>query len=157
MYVRLNDLLLANDVTLDLLTCIQYFPRSLQLVRSLVKEHPYLTFAQLNNQCLLLGLKALAIYRGLGDEANTAIVLNDLGGMVQRRKDYDQAERYYQEALAIDEERGSKEGQATLSGSSGALALERGRLVEARRWYERELALAQEVQREDLVAQALGD
>src|SRR5258708_12700586 len=63
MYARLNGLLLANDATLNPPTHIQYFPLSLQLARSLVKEHPYLTSAQLSIQCLLLGLKAPAIHR----------------------------------------------------------------------------------------------
>src|SRR3990172_11949776 len=63
MYARLNGPLLANDATLDLPTHIQYFPLSLKLARSLVKAHPYLTAAQLSNQCLLLGLKAPAIHR----------------------------------------------------------------------------------------------
>ena len=63
MYSRLNSLLLANDATLNLPTHIQYFPLSLQLARSLVKEHPYLTYVQMSNQCLLLGLKAPVIHR----------------------------------------------------------------------------------------------
>ena len=63
MYSRLNSLLLANDATLNLPTPIQYFPPSLQLARSLVKEHPYLTYVQMSNQCLLLGLKAPVIPR----------------------------------------------------------------------------------------------
>jgi hypothetical protein len=60
---RLNGLLLANDATLNPPTLIQYFPLSPRLARSLVKEHPYLTSAQLSIQCLLLGQKAPAIHR----------------------------------------------------------------------------------------------
>ena len=41
MYARLNGLSLASDATLNPPTHIQYFPLSLQLARSLVKEHPY--------------------------------------------------------------------------------------------------------------------
>ena len=75
MYSRLKSLLLANDVTLDPPTHIQYFPLSLQLARSLVKEHPYLTSAQMSNQCLLLDLKA----RGLTIDPEIAVGDGALG------------------------------------------------------------------------------
>ncbi|BAY32471.1 hypothetical protein NIES2107_43600 [Nostoc carneum NIES-2107] len=98
--------------------------------------------------------EALAIYRELGEEENEAIALNDLGGVAQSQGQYDRAESYYKQALAIDEKRGDKQGQAAYCANSGLLALYRNQPTEARPWYERELALAQEVGRQDLVADA---
>jgi tetratricopeptide (TPR) repeat protein len=95
----------------------------------------------------------LTICRDLQFDEDVANVLADLGRVEAARKQYDTAERYYSEALAltrIDD----KEGQAGHSANLGELALERERWVEAREWYEKALRLAREVARQDLIADA---
>jgi len=98
--------------------------------------------------------EALAAFRDLGEEANVAMVLNNLGGVARVQKQYDRAEGYYRQALALAEKLGNKEPQAYITDNLGLLALERGRPAQARPHYERALALARQVGREDLVAGA---
>jgi tetratricopeptide (TPR) repeat protein len=92
--------------------------------------------------------------RKLGNEADVAIDLNDLGGLARSQGQYDRAESYYKQALAIAKKLGLKQEEAYISGNLGTLALDRDRPTEARLWYERQLVLAQEVGRQDLVAGA---
>src|ERR1035437_10467635 len=63
MCARRDSRLLANDATLNPPTHIQFFPLSLLLARSLVKEQLYSTSAQMSNQSLLLDLKAPVMHR----------------------------------------------------------------------------------------------
>ena len=111
---------------------------------------------QRNNLVEAKGLytEALMIFYDLGEEDDQGRVLNDLGRIVRKCKDYDRAEESFQQALTLAEKQDNKVEQAVYSGSLGELALDRGHSAEARHWYELELALAKEVGRQHLIAEA---
>ncbi|MDP2846283.1 MAG: tetratricopeptide repeat protein, partial [Candidatus Methanoperedens sp.] len=74
------------------------------------------------------------------------------GRVKLERKQYDEAERYYREALALAENVDDKDGQASYMGSLGYLAFKREHWAEARKWSEKALMLATEIVRQDLIA-----
>ncbi|HYY43492.1 MAG TPA: tetratricopeptide repeat protein, partial [Pyrinomonadaceae bacterium] len=59
--------------------------------------------------------ESLMIKRDLKDDQGIVAVLNDLGGLERKRNQYDKAERYSREALALAEKQKFKESQANIS------------------------------------------
>ncbi|NJN68460.1 MAG: ATP-binding protein [Chloroflexaceae bacterium] len=98
--------------------------------------------------------EALITCRELPDKPDEASILNDLGEISLRQRNYDRAEVCYKQALAIAEKASDKESQAVFSGNLGNLFLVRGNLADAQRWYTHERTLAHEVGRHDLVSRA---
>lgn len=90
----------------------------------------------------------------MGNEEEEGVALDDLGGIARQQQQYDRAETYYQQALAIAEKFRDQELQSAYCGNLGLLAIDRDRPKEARPWFERSLDLAQEVGRQDHLAAA---
>jgi tetratricopeptide (TPR) repeat protein len=70
---------------------------------------------------------ALAVARQTGDRAGEAIVLCDLGGMLVRRGDQEQAVAHFEEVLAIYRELGDRAGHAATLTNLGDLRVRQGR------------------------------
>jgi len=68
-----------------------------------------------------------------------------LGVLAQARGDYGEAERFYRQSLAIDEELGNRAGIANIYHQLGLLAHDRGDHGEAERLYRQALAIAEEL------------
>jgi tetratricopeptide (TPR) repeat protein len=98
-----------------------------------------------------LNQAALAVFRELNRDVWIEDTLNELGQLEQIREHYDMAEMLFRETLTLSEKAGSDAMTATYS-SFGALALDRERWAEARGWFEKELTLAQEIRRNDFIA-----
>jgi tetratricopeptide (TPR) repeat protein len=95
---------------------------------------------------------ALTTFRDLDDEAAQSTVLGELGSIARQREEYDRAEAFYQQSLALLGKNGYKPRLAVRLISLGYLDLDRDRYAEARAWFERGLPLAREIDRHDLLA-----
>jgi len=80
--------------------------------------------------------------------------LEFLGNRARSQQEYDLAEIYYREAFAIEQIFNDKGGQAQCQSNLGWLALDRKQYPNAYKCFEQELALAQEIGRQDLIADA---
>ena len=101
-----------------------------------------------------LYLEAQATFSELNYNDGVASMLASLGGLEYLRQNYDRAEGYFRQALALDESNNSKEGLAVRSGNLGLIALRKKQWEDARKWYEKELHLALELMRLDVISDA---
>lgn len=69
-----------------------------------------------------------------------ALVLNDLGNMVWAQGDYEAAQRYHQDSLALREQEGCRQGMAASLNNLGNLALEQADYSLGQSLYETSLA-----------------
>lgn len=77
----------------------------------------------------------------LGNQRRESSQLASLAFIVRQQGDLDEAERYYQQALAITRARHDRHGEAARIHNLGTVALNRGDLARARSYYEAALAL----------------
>ena len=77
--------------------------------------------------------------------ANLAVFFHRLGMIAQQRGRLDEAENWYRQSLAIEEERGNIPGMAVSYHWLGISAQNRGRLDEADHWYRRALKIFEEL------------
>ncbi|HEX8072010.1 MAG TPA: tetratricopeptide repeat protein [Pyrinomonadaceae bacterium] len=104
-------------------------------------------------QAILLRLKEH--YERMSDERNVAVAFHRLGVIALGRRRFDEAERWYQESLAINERICDEYGQALTLHQLGRVAQERRRFDEAERWYRQALAIMKHIGDEDGQAGAL--
>ena len=89
--------------------------------------------------------EALALWRGLGDQAGTAASLNTLANAVMNLGDYGRARALFQESLSIQRELNDRRGVATALHNLGTLAATEGDHQAARPLLEEGLALRREM------------
>jgi tetratricopeptide (TPR) repeat protein len=77
--------------------------------------------------------------------SNIAITYHQLGATAQDRGRLDEADDWYRQSLAIEEELGDRPGVATTYHQLGMTAQDRGRLDEADDWYRQSLAINEEL------------
>ncbi|MBI3796026.1 MAG: CHAT domain-containing protein [Deltaproteobacteria bacterium] len=80
-------------------------------------------------------------YERASDERNQATTLHQLGMIAEERRQWEEAERWYRQSLAIAERIGNEHGQAGTLHQLGMIAEERGNPVEAERFYQQAEAL----------------
>ena len=80
-----------------------------------------------------------------GDERNQAVILHQLGRIADERRQFDEAERWYRESLAINERIGNEHGQAITLHQLGILAQKRRQFDEAERWYRQSLVIEERI------------
>jgi tetratricopeptide (TPR) repeat protein len=73
------------------------------------------------------------------------ITYHELGGVAQRRGDLDSAERWYRQALTLEEQLGDRPGMATTHHQLGTLAQDRGDLDSAEAWYRQALTISEQL------------
>ncbi|MEU8530065.1 MULTISPECIES: CHAT domain-containing tetratricopeptide repeat protein [Streptomyces] len=78
-------------------------------------------------------------------QARLGITYHQLGVIAHQRGKLDEAEDWYRQSLAIDEELGSRSGAAGVYHQLGIVAQERGQLDEAEDWYRRSLTINEEL------------
>jgi tetratricopeptide (TPR) repeat protein len=76
-------------------------------------------------------------YEHAGDDRNLAVALHQLGVIAQERRQWEEAERWYRQSLAIKERLGDEHGQAITLHQLGSIAEERGNVADAVQFYER--------------------
>ena len=76
-----------------------------------------------------------------GDEHGAAITYHQLGRVAEERRDFVQAEAWYQKSLAIFEQQGNEHGAAITYHQLGRVAEERRDFVQAEAWYQKSLAI----------------
>jgi tetratricopeptide (TPR) repeat protein len=96
--------------------------------------------------------KALMHWQNVGSYEWIGTVLNDLGELSHKRKNYDLAEQYYNEALEVTKKIDHKEVEVACIGNLGELSLDRAQWTDALKWFELEFMLAKEIGRVSLVA-----
>jgi tetratricopeptide (TPR) repeat protein len=74
-----------------------------------------------------------------------AVLYHQLGMVAQKRRRLDDAERWYQRSLTLEEELGNRPGMATSYHQLGRMAQDRGRLDDAERWYQQSLAIKEDL------------
>jgi tetratricopeptide (TPR) repeat protein len=74
-----------------------------------------------------------------------ATIYHQLGMVAQDRGNWDEAEQWYQQCLAILEELGDRPGMASSYHQLGMVAQLRGNWDEAERWYQKSLAMKEEL------------
>ena len=79
------------------------------------------------------------------DGERAAIVLHNLGYLLQSRGDYDQALEYYERSLKIKEDLGNRLGVANYLHQIGRIQQERGQFEQAREYYQRSLKIREEL------------
>ena len=89
--------------------------------------------------------QALGIFRGIGSESGTAVVLNNLGLIYDAQDDPATAEKMHRQALAGFRLVGNKNAQSKALGNIADERLEQGDLRQALQFYEE----SQELDRED--------
>jgi predicted ATPase/class 3 adenylate cyclase len=99
--------------------------------------------------------ECLEIYRSLGDEDGVASVLSMLGGIAQRREDYDAAAKLLQEAAELQEKTGNQERLGVTYNLLGITEQMRDRIEAAGEYYARSLATAQAVADQNTIGTAL--
>jgi Tfp pilus assembly protein PilF len=97
---------------------------------------------------------ALGIWRDLEQDEDIARVLNSLGQLEGNREQYDSAQWYFHEALELGRREDNRGGLASYSANLGWLALNHQSWTEAGQWFEQELQFAQDIGRQDLIADA---
>lgn len=70
------------------------------------------------------------------------IILNNVGTIYLRKKDFARARNYFTQSLRIREQIGDRGGQAVVLSNLGELSFEQGRFAQAIDFYERSLVLA---------------
>jgi len=73
-----------------------------------------------------------------------AAAYHQLGIVAQQRGQLDDAQRWYERSLEIEEEFGNRPGMASSYHQLGSLAQMRGQLDDAQRWYERSLEIKEQ-------------
>jgi tetratricopeptide (TPR) repeat protein len=94
-------------------------------------------------------------YERAGDDRNHAVALHQLGTIAQERRQWEEAERWYRQSLAIEERLGNEHGQAFSLHNLGIIAQERRQWEEAERWYRQSLAIKERLGDEHGQAQTL--
>lgn len=100
--------------------------------------------------------EALAAFRELGNDANVAVALHQLGVMAQRRGDLSEAEHLYAESLDIERRVGNQGGMAQTLHQLGNVAYLREDLPEAERFYNKSLDIERQLGNQQGIAQTLG-
>lgn len=75
--------------------------------------------------------ESLKILKDIGDQRGVAMVLNSLGGILQRKGSFDKAIDVFQKSYAILEELGDQHGQAMVLNSQGGVLQRKGKFDEA--------------------------
>jgi tetratricopeptide (TPR) repeat protein len=78
-------------------------------------------------------------------QAGIAVATHNLGIVAQARRQLDQAEDWYRQALAINEDLGNRPGMAINYHQLGIVAQRRGQLDEAEDWYRQALAINEDL------------
>jgi tetratricopeptide (TPR) repeat protein len=94
-------------------------------------------------QTILLRLKDH--FESAGDDSNLAVAFHQLGMIAQERRQFDEAERWYRQSLAIEERIGNEHGQGSTLHQLGRIAQERRQFDEAERWYRQSLAIEERI------------
>ena len=71
--------------------------------------------------------------REVGNRRTEGVVLGNLGGLLQKEGQMEEALRHYQEALAISREVGDRRSEGLVLGNLGALHARQGRLDSRKR------------------------
>lgn len=90
--------------------------------------------------------EALQLAKKANDRLAEGATLHSLGRLARAVGNFDMAERYYRESLAIDELRGDDEGAAISYGALGTLALDQKRASEAVHWFTKEVDVCARLQ-----------
>lgn len=94
-------------------------------------------------------------FESAGDDRNLAVALHQLGGIAKERRQFDEAERWYHQSLAINERIGDKDGQASILHNLGLIATQWRKFDEAETWYRQSLAIQERIGNEDGQANTL--
>jgi tetratricopeptide (TPR) repeat protein len=94
-------------------------------------------------------------YEHTSDDRNNAVALRRLGMVAQERRQFEEAERWYRQSLAIKGSFGNEHGQAITLHQLGRIAQERRQFEEAERWYRQSLAITERLGDEHGQATAL--
>jgi predicted ATPase/transcriptional regulator with XRE-family HTH domain len=95
------------------------------------------------------GEYALALRRALGDQKEVAIALNNLGNVAIVLRQYDAAEAYYRESIAICDEIGHPLGKVKPLLNLGTLKRKLRQYAEALAFYQESLALGEQTGEDD--------
>lgn len=99
--------------------------------------------------------ESLSIREDIGDKAGIPRTFQNIAGTYSLMGDYDRALEYLQKSLALYESMGNKSDIALTSGSVGMAHLARGDFKSSLEWSERALFTARELNRLDVLWQAL--
>jgi len=81
---------------------------------------------------------------------------HQLGMIAEERRDFDEAQKWYQKSLAIFEKLGNEHGAASTYHQLGRIAEERRDFDEAQKWYQKSLAIEEKLGNEHGAASSYG-
>jgi tetratricopeptide (TPR) repeat protein len=125
------------------------------VTQSVIALYPFLQRKGQLEQGRDLLLLAETAARASGDRAATRRILHNLGYTAMKQGNPNQAESYYQEALALAKEACDERQTAEILLKLGALAYRRGQLADARHFYQEALPLARAAHSPEMVASLL--